>query len=232
MGANDEVVAICGPDAGEGALLDVALDAMTAAKHWNAMAQLAERRAQLLYKPATLRRLAEQCAAHGHKRAAELTYARLVEVDSEDGPAWRWLAQTHHSKPALALKYWQAFFDLSVERQKIQAWQDRAAYGELILAHSGRQAEGRLQLQIALRWLETDKTAERIADRERGRLLARLDRNAEAIVSLERALKSTPCDDAVRADLVALLMSVRDFDRAAALVDPPANCVQRGRKDL
>ncbi|MBM4343988.1 MAG: hypothetical protein FJ100_11535 [Deltaproteobacteria bacterium] len=226
-GAAEEVLVLAGSDAGEGPLLDLWMDAAAHARQHKAVAGLVERRADLLYQPATLRRLAEHCAAHGQRSAAETAYARLVHLDSQDGAALRWLAQAHHGKPA-ALRWWSAYFDLPAARQQPPAWQDRMAYGDLLLATADRKAEGRAQLQIALRLLDSDAEAVKTRDRERGRLLIRLGRQAEAVPSLERALLAAPCDDALRADLVALLMGLDLLDKAQQWVDVPASCNRAG----
>lgn len=226
-GAGEEAMAIAGPDAGEGPLLDLWLDAAAQGRQHKAVAGLVERRAELLYKPATLRRLAEHCAAHGQRPAAETAYARLVQLDPRDGPALRWLAQVNQGKPA-ALRWWTAYFDLPADRQGPAAWQDRSAYAELLLATADRKAEGRIQLQIALRLLEADPDAGKHRERDRGRLLVRLGRNADAVPCFERALLASPCDDALRADLVALLMGLEQLDKAQQWVDPPASCARAG----
>ncbi len=228
-GAGEEAMAIAGPDAGEGPLLDLWLDAAAQGRQHKAIAGLVERRAELLYKPATLRRLAEHCAAHGQRPAAETAYVRLVSLDPHDGAALRWLAQVNHSK-ASALRWWSAYFDLPADKQGPAAWQDRSAFGELLLVTADRKAEGRTHLQIALRLLDADAGAAKVRDRERGRLLQRLGRSVEAAQSLERALLASPCDDTLRADLVSLLMSLEQLDKAQLLVDPPASCGRGGGK--
>lgn len=224
VGAAEQVAVVIDAGSAVGPALDVLIDALVAAKQGKALAAMAEKRARDLQDVGQLRRLAELCAGHGQRKAAELAYGRLLELQPADAPTLRWLAQSAAGSPIKALKYWQAYFALPAEQIKAHTWRDRAAYGDLLLNDAAHQQDGKAQLQIALRMLADADLPAHVRDRESGRLLGRMGRTAESIAPLERALLAEPCDDALRADLVAALMATQQFDRARALVDPPAKC--------
>lgn len=228
IGAANEVLALLGDEPAAGEALAIALEALTTAKQFKPLATLTERRAPLLTDPAVVVRLAELCAAHGQKHAAEIAYVRVVQLNPQHGPALHYLAQTVRAA-AEALKYWEMYFQLPPEDLKSASWRDRVAYGDLLLATTNRRAEGEQQLAVALRLLVDAAMPEAERAAQSGRLLARLNRSVEAIAWLEQAVKLRPCDDALRADLVALLIAVQNLERANALVDRPPSCA-KGQK--
>lgn len=228
VGATNEVLAVLGEEPPQGEALTIAVEALTRSKQFKALATLTEKRATLLTDLPTVVRLAEGCAAHGQKHAAELAYIRVVQLSPQNGPALRYLAQSVRVA-ADALKYWEMYFQLPPEDLKAASWRDRVAYGDLLLATGNRRAEGEQQLAVALRMLADAAMPDAERAAQSGRLLARLNRNTEAIVFLERAVQLRPCDDALRADLVALLIAVPDLERANSFVDRPDSCA-KGQK--
>jgi len=227
VGAPAAVLTLLGSEPPEGDRFDVALDALVQEKQWKSLAALTEQRVPGLRDARLVLRLAEHCAAHGQKRAAELAYTRLVELEPRNAGALRYLAQATSASPARAERYWQAYFALAPATQQPPSWRDRAAFADVLLSDTSRQTEGKQQLEMSLRLLAAETLPQGERDRESGRLLARLGRAQEAVPPLERALATRPCDDALRADLVAALMAAQELEKARTAVDPPARCEKR-----
>ncbi len=223
VNAGTAVRALVGRNPPEGPLLDVAIEALVATRDYDALGTLVRRRLPKLRSEATVRRLAQLCSAHSQRAAAVASYERLVQLRPRDGEAMRFLAQAKTG--AIAAGWWQRLFDLPLAQRPPEIWQDRAAFGELLI-QSGRRMDGLQQLRVALRLANAAPAATRLE--VRGRLLMRLGRAVEASAALERALRGRPCDDRLRADLVSALMAARQLEKARSLVDPPLTCRQGG----
>ena len=226
VGAHADVVAIVGPDPADGARMQVVVQSLMAQRQFKALAELTLRRAATLTDLALLQQLAELAAAHSEKPAAELAYLRLVELDAQHALALRYLAQT--TTGARAEEYWRRYFALPPGRLKQTTWRDRAAFGHL-LAANGKRADGRQQFAIALQLLRLEPIGDLDRALETGRLLAAMGDDTAALAELEKALAGRPCDTGLRADVVALLLGAKQYDRAKALVDVPDLCARKPR---
>lgn len=224
VGGWPEVVAIVGLEPDDAALLPLLIDGLVNTKRFKDMAALVERRIGSLGDPTSVQRLAEQCGAHGFKRAADLAWQRLLVLNPRHAGALRYLALLPATERVQAAQYWETFFQLPPQQAQGASWRDRVAYGDILLGLPGRKADGEQQLRLALQLLETATMPQADRDVESGRLLARLHRSEEAIAALARALEARPCDLSLRADLLALLLEVQRFDQAKALADPPERC--------
>ena len=224
VGAAAAVAELLGSDPPDGPALALAVDALQQAKQHKVLAGLTLRRVAQQTDPQLVARLAALAAGHGQRQAAEVAYARLLELQPSDASALRYLARAAIGEPQRAIRLWERYFHLPPEALQGASWRDRAAYGALLLGTADRRTQGETELANALRLLAGETMAPGERDIEGGRLLSQLGRTREAIALWERALPGRPCDDNLRADLVAALLAVQDGERAAAWVDPPAAC--------
>ena len=224
VGAPDTVVDVLGPDPEPGTALALATEALAVLERWKSLCALVDRKVALAADVDLVARWANQCAGHGQPRAAEAAYLRVVDLAPRDAIALRWLAYAHAGQPTRAERWWDAYFQQSAAAIRPDAWRDHTAFGTLLLGRTGRSADAHHHLGLALTLLAASDLTEGRRDAERGRILTRLGRTEDAIAALDRALAAHPCDDAVRADLVALWMGADELERARALVDPPAAC--------
>lgn len=222
VGAHEVVSEILGQDPGSTALAPVAVEAFARGKQWKLLANWADAHLPTLSDPDVVERVAVLLAAHGQKHPAVAAYARLVALDPRNADALKWLAQASSAHPAEAERYWSASFAVTADAEK-GSWRDRVAYAEA-LAAGDKRADSAAQLDIALRLLATQAKTAQDRNLQGGRLLARLGRHSDAVPLLEQALEATPCDDSLRADLVASLLAIQATERAAARIDPPAQC--------
>ena len=228
VGGDAAALRILGPAPADGPALALAVELLVRHRRIEDLARLVDRRVATLTDAQVLRVMATSCAAHGQAAAARRAYQRLLHVVPTDPAALRHLASDPSTPRARRTQLWSVYFALADAARNSATWRDRAAYGDLLVGESRTQAAGRAMLQAALAELDASAETHRVRDLEGGRLLARLGRQADAVVRLSAALKAAPCDDAVRADLVAALLVIGQLDRAREVVDRPAACPKGG----
>ena len=226
IGGDAAALSLIGDDPPAGPLLALWVDIRMSRREHGALAGLVLARVSGLQQADMVRRLASLCAAHGHHEAAEKAYGRLLALTPSDAAGLLYLARRSASRPQQATRHWRAWFALPESKRGAASWQDHVALGNLLMGHGATREAGQAHLRQALKRLGAPSVSTTTRLRESGRLLARLERPAEAAPLLAQALAGQPCDDALRADLVAALMATRDFDKARAAVDPPARCRQ------
>lgn len=192
-----------------------------------ALAALARTHLPTLSDAALVERLARGLHDLAERPAAQLAFERLLALRPQHEEALRHLARAQARRPALAERYWQALMALPPTARGPIGFRDHLALAEALTAQPGRATEAQTHLQVALRLLDAEPDAPGFdRDRLAGMLLARLRRPLEAAARLRTALERAPCDDGLRADLVAALMAAQRLEDADAVVEPPARCRQ------
>lgn len=226
IGGDRVALTLIGDRPPQGPLFDMLLQSRVARREHAAIAAMTLSRVAELTDPDLVRRLAAHCAAHGAQPAATKAWLRLLALSPGEPDALYALAQRAPAQAKQKVAWWRAWLASPIARRRAATWRDHVTFGDL-LRRTGEREEGDTHLARALALLAQAPVSARTRALESGRLLARLDRPAEAAPLLAEALAARPCDDALRADLVAAWMATRDFDRARAAVDPPPRCRKR-----
>ncbi len=201
------------------------IQALVGVRDGPSLAALARAQVPTLTDATLVERLARALQDLAQREAAQIAFERLLALRPQHEEALRHLARAHARRPALAERYWEALMALPPTARGPIGFRDHLALAEALSAQPGRSSEAQTHLQVALRLLDAEPDAPGFdRDRLAGMLLARLRRPLEAATRLRAALERTPCDDGLRADLVAALMAAQRLEDADAVVEPPARC--------